>query len=227
MSQPLFLILSHQLNHQTPTYGNRDKFTINPTSQIKKGNSANSSSWYFSSNHIGSHADMPRHFFNDGKSLTDYSANDWIFNRVQLIDVPLNQGVLIGPEHISGQIATNTDLLLIRTGFEQYRGQDKYWNDNPGLKPELSVWIKENRPSIRALGFDFISLSSWQHRGVGKKAHQEFLKETNGQPAIWIFEDISLKCVKKDIIRILVAPMLVEGADGSPVTIFAEVTENN
>ena len=53
------ILLSHFLDSVTPTYGNRDKLTINEISEIQKGASANSSKWNFLTNHIGTHIDAP------------------------------------------------------------------------------------------------------------------------------------------------------------------------
>ena len=57
------ILLSHILNSDTPSYGNRDRFIIEEPSQISEGASANSSKWTFSTNHLGTHIDMPKHFF--------------------------------------------------------------------------------------------------------------------------------------------------------------------
>jgi arylformamidase len=218
-----YVFLSHPLTKTSPSYGNRDRFSSEATSQIKSGDSANSSRWFFSSNHIGSHVDMPKHFYDNGKTLTDYPANDWFFSEVQLVDIPRTEGTLIGPDDIMASLKPNIDLLLIRTGYERYREQEKYWNDNPGLKSEFAEFLKNSYLELRAVGFDFISLTSWRYRDVGKEAHRIFLEGSEGQSPIWIVEDLSLKSVSTDIFKVIIAPMLVVGENGSPVTVFAEV----
>jgi len=32
-------------------------------------------------NHAGTHIDVPKHFFNSGKSLSDYPASFWFFQK--------------------------------------------------------------------------------------------------------------------------------------------------
>ena len=44
------IFLSYVLDENTPTYGDRDKFTITPKSQIVDGVGANTSTWSFSNN---------------------------------------------------------------------------------------------------------------------------------------------------------------------------------
>ena len=215
-----YILLSYNLNQKTPSYGKRDKFTVNETSQIINGDSANSSSWFFSTNHIGTHIDMPRHFFNNGKTVTDYPTQKWFFNKIQVVDVPCDRAKLINKKDIKCEINTNIDLLLIRTGYGKYRLMDKYWNDNPGLSPELGIWLRDTFRSLRAIGFDFISLTSWKFRDIGKKAHKVFLDPNGKNSPIWIIEDMNLSSIKNNISGIIVAPFFVDMSNGSPVTIF-------
>jgi len=217
------ILLSHIIDSETPSYGNRDKFTIEEISRIADGKSANSSKWIFSNNHLGTHVDVPKHFFDSGKTITDYHPQEWIFNNVQLIDVPCNKAMLINVEHIKGKIRKDVELLLIRTGYEQYRSIDKYWNDNPGLSPELGFWLRNFFSSLRAVGFDFISLSSWKFRDIGKEAHKAFLNPEGINTPVLIIEDMKLQhCIKK-LKHVIVAPVFVENSNGSPVTVFANL----
>ena len=90
-----YILLSHKLSANTPSYGNRDKFAINTNSAIKKGETANSSCWIFTNNHIGTHIDVPRHFSDTGKCTFDYPIDYFIFNKVALIDLKCEGGHLI------------------------------------------------------------------------------------------------------------------------------------
>jgi arylformamidase len=223
MPETNYALLSHMLNQSTPTYGNRDQFIIEEKSQIKVGDSANSSQWILSINHIGSHVDMPRHFFDQGKSISDYQPDDWIFNEIRLMDIPCSSARLIKPQDFPGEPGSETQLLLIRTGYEKYRGSNKYWNDNPGLSPEVGKWLRFNFPKIRAVGFDFISLTSWKHRETGREAHRAFLDPGGIGSPLWLLEDLSLGKIDKNIKKVIVSPLFVENSNGSPVTVFAEI----
>ena len=78
------IFLSYVLDENTPTYGDRDKFTITPKSQIVDGVGANTSTWSFSNNHMGTHMDTPYHFIESGKRTIDYSAEDFCFDNILL-----------------------------------------------------------------------------------------------------------------------------------------------
>ncbi len=218
-----FVLLSHILKQDTPSYGNRDKVIIRVNSSIKAGETANSSCLVLSNNHIGTHVDVPRHFSIDGKRTIDYPIGDYVFEKCQVIDLPKTNACLIGPNDFdSTDIDSGIELLLIRTGYESLRGQDAYWNDNPGLAPELADYLRERFPNLRCVGFDFISVTSWKHRAEGRLAHKAFLAPENGSKEIWAIEDMSLKDAPTIIKRVVVAPLMVEDGNGTAVTVIAE-----
>lgn len=219
-----FVLLSHVLRQDTPSYGNRDKVIIRVNSSIKAGETANSSCLVLSNNHIGTHIDVPRHFSVDGKRTIDYPIGDYVFEKCQVIDLPKSDACLIGPEDMQElTIDNDVELLLIRTGYEALRGEDGYWDNNPGLAPELADYLRERFPKLRCIGFDFISVTSWKHRLEGRLAHKTFLAPENGGKEIWAIEDMSLKDATQEIKRVVVAPLMVEDGNGTPVTVIAEI----
>ena len=146
-----------------------------------------------------------------------------MFEACQVIDLHLNGASLIGEEDLKGlDIRSDVDLLLIRTGYEDLRGDDAYWNNNPGLAPELADYLRKTYPKLRCVGFDFISVTSWQHRPEGRLAHKAFLAPDNGDREIWAIEDMSLKDAPSVIKRVVVAPLLVEDGNGTAVTVIGE-----
>src|SRR5712664_2597185 len=90
--------LSHIISQSTPAYGNRDRIFIRDNSSILKGETANSSCWIFSNNHIGTHIDSPRHFSATGKKTHEVAPNDFFYDVVKLVDITCATGILIGIE---------------------------------------------------------------------------------------------------------------------------------
>ncbi len=217
------ICLSHILSQRTPSYGNRDNVFIRANSAISNGETANTSIWIFSNNHIGTHIDAPYHFCDTGKKTYEIPVDDYIFNKVQLIDVPCKQAKLIGIEELENiGIEKNIELLLIRTGFELFRNEDKYWNDYPGIAPELAGYFRKNYPVLRCIGFDFMSITSWKYRQEGRESHRELLCPESGKPILAI-EDMSLKGIDTLINWVIVAPLLVEDGNGGAVTVFCNL----
>lgn len=218
------ICLSHILTQNTPSYGNRDGVFIRVNSSIRNSESANSSSWFLSNNHIGTHIDSPHHFSQVGQKTYEIPVGDFIFNNVHLVDVPCANGKLITIQDISSfAISENVELLLIRTGYELFRSDEKYWKDGPGLAAELASYFRNKYPQLRCVGFDFISLTSWNFRDEGKKSHMAFLCPENGARPILIIEDMAIARVSAPINWTVVAPMFVEDGNGGAVTIFANV----
>ena len=216
------VLLSHIYSGTTPSYGNRDTFKSTVKSSIGSGDTANSSSWTFATNHLGTHVDVPYHFSETGLKLTNILPSDWIFIKVEIIDIHCDDARLINISDLEGfSINPNIELLLIRTTYENYRGTDKYWNDNPGLSPEVADYLRNNFLNLRSIGFDFISITSWKHRSIGKISHKVFLSPVNNSRPIMIIEDMSLLNIKGKIDWVIVSPILVENENGAPVTIFA------
>ncbi|MCF6171899.1 MAG: cyclase family protein [Bacteroidales bacterium] len=216
------LFLSHPYTSETPSYGNRDMVKVTANSSISSGETANSSCWVFTNNHIGTHIDVPFHFSNTGKKVIDIPARDWFFEKVALIDLPFNKAGLINDTDISKfDLDFEMEMLLIRTGYENYRSADKYWNDNPGLSPEIAEYLREHFPKLRCIGFDFISITSWKYRKAGRESHKAFLAPVGNKNPIMAIEDMSLKNVTKNIQWLIVAPIIVEDGNGAPVTVIA------
>ena len=216
--------LSHFLSARTPSYGNRDKFIVKSKSDINHGDTANTSKWTFTNNHLGTHIDLPRHFCKHGFTYEDYRPEDFVFTNVILVDFPCDSGILISKNELGSKLEVlsndSTELLIIRTSYEKYRKTDKYWNDNPGLHYELADYFRKIFPNIRAVGFDFISITSWNYRQEGRLSHKAFLCPENNQP-IWIIEDMSLLEVNYELNKVVIAPLLIENSNGGPVSILA------
>ncbi|MBO6523641.1 MAG: cyclase family protein [Balneolaceae bacterium] len=215
------IYLSHPLAKDTPSYGDRDSVILDPKSSILMGDTSNTTDFRLTNNHIGTHIDVPKHFYDSGSTLTDVSPEKWIFTSVNIIDIPCENGRLIEKEDlITTPIKESVDFLIIKTGFEKFRTENKYWNAYPGISEEACEYLRENFKNLRTVGFDFISLTSPLFKEEGKKAHLSFLNEEDNRP-IFIIEDMKLSELKRNPKSVIIAPLLVENGNGGPVTILA------
>ena len=221
----MFILLSHKIDSITPVYGGKKGFSYALTSSIKKGDSANTQRWELP-NHLGTHVDFPYHFYKNGQTVDDFPENFWIFNgnKIQVIEVDLpDKKFLI--EHTSlanTNFKQDAELLILKTGIGKYRKKEKFWKYNPGISIEMADWIVNKFKIIKAIGIDSISISSWQHRDIGRQVHKKML---NPKKPILIIEDMDLSKIDKDtnFNRIYIAPLMVRKSDGAPCTIIAEV----
>jgi|TARA_B100001971_G_C18260476_1_gene586323 kynurenine formamidase len=217
----MWIWLSHTINQNTEGYRGEKSLIINQTSSIAQGNSSNSITFSMH-NHLGTHVDAPYHFLNDGATISDYNASDWVFNFPKIINKALEPGALLTPELVENDIKTNdnTDIILIKTGFEKYRGTEIYWENTPGYSSDLCGLFISKYKSLKAIGIDSISLSSLKHRDEGKKAHIKFLSNN-----IRIFEDLKLSSIQSPLIKTIVAlPLSIDDLDGGPCSIVANIS---
>lgn len=208
------VLLSHQLNERTPLYAGDGRIRLKKANSIRKGNSCNTMYWSFC-NHTGTHIDAPSHFIEGAKSISDLKAKDFIFSRIGLVSFKkIKPGYVVTKDDLTS--VRDCQLLFLCTGFEDYRSKPDYWKDSVALSPGLAGWLKKKCPSLRALGIDSISISGLSDRESGRQAHRDFLGR-----GIFLIEDMKLSALRGKPDLVIVAPLIVEKADGSPCTVLA------
>ena len=221
-----YVLLSHTINENTPLYGNTPMARIFPHSQISKGDSSNTAVISIH-NHTGTHIDAPKHFVDDGKAISEYLLDELVFKNPIIVDCPKDDAALINPEDLqcSSHLLLNSDCLLLRTGFGRFRGMQRYQTHNPGIAPETIRWMRSEYPNIRCIGIDSISISSFQHRSVGREAHRAaFIKKQGlGEPLLLI-EDMNLNALSgSELEQIIVFPWQIDQIDSVPCSVLAEI----
>ncbi len=231
------IYLNHVIEETSPLYGDSGCIHFARVRSIREGDSSNNTELSLPA-HAGTHIDAPFHFDANGQCLDQFPADFWICRRPFLIEKPVEKDEIITLENWLlelEKIPEETDLLLIKTGFERFRHtfsatRDKtYIFNGPGLGPDVGLWLRRNR-SLKMIGFDFISLTSYQHRELGREAHRAFLKTDSGKKdsvePILIIEDMKLADLHSSPRRVSVVPINYQQADGSPVTVLAEIDLN-
>lgn len=211
--EPIYL--SYFLNERTPAYGGAEGLVIlENTGSIDKGNTANQLRISIP-NHIGTHIDFPFHFSNSGKKCLDYPASFWLFNKVGFLDCSIDEV----PDAVE-KLSKDIELLILKTGFGQKRDSSEYWSSQPIIPVSFAALFRSLFPALRVFGFDMISLTSKLDRVEGGNAHRAFLLEHD----ILILEDMNLEnstIFENASPQVMIAPLLIEQADGIQCTIIA------
>jgi len=217
-----WIFLSYELDNSLSMYGNGERIQIQKVRDINEGDTSNNTFLNLHS-HYGTHIDFPFHFDADGKTGSYYQADFFIFNNIKIVQLNNSmEGLLIGKNDFNSEdIPTDTDLILFKTGLTNKRLDDTYWSHNYGFLPEIGKILRERLPNLKSIGFDSISLTSYQHREIGRAAHKEFLINNN----ILIIEDMNLEEVTDKTIlnKVIISPLRFKDADGAPVTVFAQL----
>lgn len=213
------ILLSHELNSETQGFGGDAALELGSKSCIADGKSCNESTLTMPL-HLGTHIDLPFHFDQQGLKLHQTQPNQWIFSKPYRVQVSAKTGALLDLKTERDAIPADCDFLAVQTGWEKHRGKRAYWEENPGLAAELGFWLRANRPGVRVVALDTVSLTAYQHREEGRASHRAFLGQGVGLP-IWVIEDTKLSVWPENAGgRILVSPLWIRDAEGSPVTIW-------
>lgn len=219
-----WIYLSYPLTTDTFGYGNGKKIEYEKVRSICCGDTSNNSAFSMPA-HFGTHIDFPYHFDENGKKSDEFSAEDFIFNHVGIIELEhVNKmpDLLIRNEQLNlTGVSESIDLLLVKTGFCNKRFESDYWEKGYGFHKETASFLKEHFPNLRAIAFDLISLNSFQHREHGRESHKAFLSEQN----VLIVEDLDLRNVSQstNFRQVIIAPLQLDESDGAPCTILANV----
>lgn len=212
--------LSYPLTRTVPGYGNpRKKLAIIQTRAIKRGDPCDIFSFTME-NHWGTHVDCPAHFCRGGKRVADLSAPTWHFAHPQVFEVRLKQGELLTAEHLKSAIDPKADLLLFRSGWGRCRGTGSYSRENPGVHASLGQFLRRKFPKVRAIGFDWVSLSSFLKREEGWDAHRAFLSSKGTGHPIRIIEDMDLRAANSNLNEVWALPLRIIGIDSAPCTVI-------
>jgi len=224
------LVLSHPLRAESPVWpGNPPAASIEPFEATARGDVVNTTVLHLFS-HSGTHVDTPWHFDPDGPAAWQLPIETFVFEAPGLIEVPAGERTAILRADLEPHEATiaSADLLMIRTGWSDRRATDpaRFATDGPLLDPDAAAWLIDHHPSLRAIATDAISIAAPWDRERAVATHHALLGigRSDGR-FVLIYEDVALVAEAANAVRVRAWPLFVEGADGSPCTIVAELRD--
>lgn len=169
--------------------------------------------------HSGTHMDFPFHVCDTGKKLQDYGITNFIYDKPYLIEISSEENYF--SSSVLQSVPLDIDCLLIKNKVTYTRNSKKYYEQHTGISADVAKFVRNTFKNIRCVGINSISINAYQDKNPGRLAHKEFLEKT---PEILIIEDLDLTKLREGYLnKLIVAPLLVENADGVPVTVIAEV----
>lgn len=222
------VLLSHPLRADAPVWpGIPPAAEIELDQSIAAGAHSNMTSLRLFS-HSGTHVDSPWHFNPDGPAAWQLPIDAFVFDAPVLLDVPKPDGgfITLADLEAYADAVTRADLLLLATGWGRHRDHDprRYVEAGPLLHPDAARWLIDRQPRLRAIATDAISIGSPADRQASVETHQVLtgVGRTDGR-FVLIYEDVRIVPEAARATRVYAWPLFVEGADGSPVTIVAEI----
>ena len=214
----MYQILSYPIKEGQPTWPGNPAFSLEPHTSIAGGDTANTCTIHLF-NHYGTHLDGPMHFYGKGIPLEQVPFGHFFFHKPLLLDIPKEPGAKLMPEDLipHREDVKDADLLLIRTGFSKYRREkpDVYENNGPAVSSRLARYLQDNMSHLKAL-------ASYSDTKDGDLAHQIMLGMFHDR-YICIIEDVNMEGLPSGFLKNAAAvPLIIEGIDSSPVTMWAE-----
>jgi arylformamidase len=169
--------------------------------------------------HVGTHADAPRHFIPNGATI-DQVPLDVLIGPATVADFqncgPLHE---IGIADLKQRLGDKKPVrLILRTGWSEYFGNMKFYNEYPFLSEDAAHWLVEK--GVRLIAMDTPSPDNPAHsRGTPRDSpnHRVLL----GAGVVLVEYLTNLKSVTAQEVDLIVMPLRLKGCDGSPARCVA------
>lgn len=162
--------------------------------------------------HTGTHCDAPAHCVEGGKMIDELDLEIFVGEAI-VIDAPVEETRGISIDILEGVDILLGDIVIIRTGYSKFWGQDRYIEDSPYLSEELGRALSELK--IKSVGIDFLSPDTVD--SVTSPIHNMLMG--NGIPFI---ENLAnLDKIDRQRFFFSAAPMLIDKSDGGFARAFA------
>lgn len=164
------------------------------------------------STHTGTHMDAPSHFSKGKKAIDGIPASRLVLDAV-LIRIPKKAGQTVSVADLEGEDINPGDAVVLATGWERHYKSRDYMTANPGLSKAAARYLVRKKAGM--VGIDGPSIDPGRDSGFG--AHNILL------PAgVLAVENLcNLGRIRKKRFTLIVAPLKLAGATGSPVRALA------
>lgn len=166
--------------------------------------------------HTGTHVDAPLHFIKGGKSIDEIP-----------VERLIGEITIVNFSHLKENTAITKDMLkaikfskkmLFKFGWGKHWGSKKFYQDYPFFTKEAAEFLVSKK--IELLSYDIPSPDDSRTKlgsSEDSRIHKIFLRNS-----IILVEYIANldKVTTYDGWQIVVAPMKIKGADGSPARVF-------
>ena len=180
--------------------------------------------------HAYTHVDAPNHFLRDGRHIAEMPVDQWIGDAavVDLTHLGPNGEVTADDlEKRAGHVRRG-DIVLLWTDWPRRMNiaSDRFWKDGPYTGPSACEWLIAR--GVKAVGYDYPPDHCTRDTVTEprrKPARDEYTTHASFFPAgITVIEYLTnLDQIGAPRCRFLALPLMIEGADGSPVRAVAFV----
>lgn len=201
-----YIDLTHKIENNMPVYPGTAALEMIPANTIEKDGFREKVIKFCS--HTGTHMDAPSHMLDKGKNLDDFHCSKFI-GKALLIEIEDEKNIKEYEEKIK-----TVDFIIFRTGWSKYWGEKKYFENYPCLKTETVRYLMNF--NLKGIGFDAISIDP-----IDSKFENHFIVFENNMV---IIENLrNLGKISEEIFELMVLPLNIKEADGSPIRAIGKV----
>ncbi|MFH0992860.1 MAG: cyclase family protein [bacterium] len=214
MANDRLIDLSWQLSATTPVYPGDPAFRLEDQVVAAEAMGFNLKVLY-TGMHVGTHADAPRHYYENGIGAAAVSLESMV-GRTVLLPVEPHNGIVrtADLEKAWEGLGERQPRILVSTGFSSHFGQPDYFTDYPGFEPTLAAFLKARGAVL--FGIDLPSVK--YGAADNASAHADLLAA-----GIVIVENLTRLETLPAAFFFAAAMLPLVGSDGSPVRAFAIV----
>lgn len=177
--------------------------------------------------HGYTHVDAPVHFVPGGKTLDQIPLDAWMGEAVvvDLRYIGPEEGITAEELERHGQSIRRGDFVLLNTGWDNRCDWEtsEFWSRAPYLERGGAEWLV-NR-GIKGIGCDFPAdypirdeiLNPGRRRDRGEWAVHDVFLSRDMRVMEYV---VNLSAITQERVQLFVAPLKLEGADGSPARVF-------
>jgi kynurenine formamidase len=170
----------------------------------------------FMSSHTGTHMDAPYHFFQKGKRINEIPVETFVTDAFLLKLKKRTKEYIMKDDIVSFERKARIGkgcAVIFSTGWEEHANRDDYLTGNPGLSKGAAEYLATKKVSI--VGIDSANIDHPDASDFA--AHNVLLPK-----GVLIVENLcNLKKINKTKFKLVVLPLKIEGATGSPVRAIA------
>lgn len=207
--------LTHTISEDMPVYPGTERPGLTAANTIENDGFCETILNMYS--HTGTHTDSPAHLFGDGKSLDEFDASQFCGSAVVLDCRHLGENGIVSKEMLVhlGEKLKRADFLILRTGWENYWNEERYFYGYPCLDKEAAQYLSDM--GKKGIGVDAISVDPV---GVPLEVHKLLLCKGN----FVIVENLcNLGQIGSDEFEFTALPLKFENADGAPTRAIATI----
>ena len=156
--------------------------------------------------HVGTHIDMPLHFFEGAASMDDLDLT-WLIGPAIVVEVP-DEKTSIDAEFLDSLGLKDVTRLLFKTSSSKLWDDPlrPFFTDYIALEPDAAQWLVDH--DCRLVGIDYLSIAPYDD----SIAPHEILLSNN----VIILETLDLRKTKPGNYQLICLPLKLESREAAP-----------